>query len=149
MTGNDQLVEQLSRLEESDFVSVVEEARRKRMSHRPPAPDRPKEFNRDALARWYATRHLAIEPYIREVVYLPANAPGSEIRLLEVNVRSNVPDDAPLEPIDFRADSDLPGEHQLFVADITPGQWERVKAGTLALPAGWVLAGNQVFGRKR
>lgn len=89
-----------------------------------------------------------MEPYIREVVYLPAGAPGNEIRLLEVNTSASTPADAPPEVLDFGRDRDMPGEHSLLVADISPGQWERIRSGTLAMPPGWQLAGNIIIGRK-
>lgn len=149
MNGNDQLIEQLAGLDDVDFATVVERARRQRTAHRPPPPERPHEFNRDSLARWYATRHLSIEPTIREIIYLPEGAPDNEIRLMEVNTLSMIPDDAPVEAIDFRVDMDLPGEHRLFVADVSPGQWERIRVGSLELPAGWRLENNQIFGRRR
>ena len=149
MNDHEQLVHQLTELDESDFATVLEKARRWRVAHRPPPPERPNAFDRDKLAVWYARGHMALEPYIREIVYLPENAPAGEIRLLEVNVRSSDPDDAPLEVLDFGVDRDLPGEHSLFVADITPAQWDCIRAGTLTLPDGWELAGHRVFDRKR
>ncbi|MBX9579986.1 MAG: hypothetical protein K2X87_06720 [Gemmataceae bacterium] len=148
MGANDQLVEQLANLDEADFVTVVEGARRQRVARRPPPPEPPRAFDRDAFARWYATRHLGTDPFIREVVYLPGETADNVIRLLEVNALSTAPDDAPVEPLDFGADRDLPGEHRLLVADITPAQWERVKAGRLRLPDGWDFTRNQIIGRK-
>ena len=116
--------------------------------NRPPAPEPPREFDRDALARWYARRHLNIDPTIREVIYLPQGAPANEIRLIEVNTLSTVPDESSVEALDFGVDTDLPGERRLFVADVTPAQWDRIRAGSLVLPNGWVLANNQLFGRR-
>lgn len=149
MTDHENLVNQLTALDESDFVTVLEKARRWRVAHRPPPPERPHEFDRDKLAAWYARGHMDFEPYIREVVYLPANAPAGEIRLVEVNARLTYPDDSPVEPLDFGIDRDLPGEHTLLVADVTPAQWEHIRAGVLPLPEGWVLADHQTFGRAR
>ena len=100
------------------------------------------------MARWYATRHLSLDPTIREAIYLPRGAPANEIRLVEVNALSALPDDAPVEALDFGADPDLPGGHRLLVADVTPGQWDRIRGGKLALPDGWGLADNRVFGRR-
>lgn len=147
MNGHDELIDQLAQLEESEFAAVVERARRRRTADYPPQ-EPPQQFDRATLARWYAQRHLRIEPNIREVIYLPGSAPANEIRLLEVNVLSAAPDDAPVEVIDFRVDRDLPGEHRLLVADITPDQWEQIRDGKLPLPTGWGLTGNQVFGRR-
>ena len=148
MNGNDQLVEQLTGLDDADFATVVERARRQRLAHRTTPAELPHDLNRDNLARWYATRHLSIEPTIREVIYLPEGAPGNEIRFVEVDTLSSMPDDAPVEAIDFRVDRDLPVEHRLFVADVSPGQWERIRAGTLSLPAGWQLENIRMYGRR-
>jgi hypothetical protein len=148
MPIDERLVEELTRLDDADFVTVIERARRRRTAQRPATPEPPGAFDRDALARWYALRHLNIDPTIREVIYLPAKAPANEIRLIEVNTLSTIPDESSVEALDFGADVGLPGEHRLLVADVTPGQWNRIAAGTLALPHGWELAGNQVFGRR-
>jgi hypothetical protein len=149
MNGHEQLVEQLTQLEEADFAAVVENARRRRIALQPPLPDQPEALDRDGLAGWYALRHLSIEPTLREVVYLPHDAPPDEIRLLEVNVLLRTPDDSPVEAIDFGIDADLAPARRVLVADISPGQWERIKAGTLALPKGWAVEGNTIYGRKR
>lgn len=147
MNGNDQLVDQLAQLEEPDFAAVIERVRQRRAGRRRPPADRPMGPDRDAMARWYAAKHLSVDPYIREVVYLPAGAAADEIRLLEVNGVPTTPEDAPVEPLDFGADRDLPAAHRLLVADASPAQWERIKAGALPLPDGWELAGNQIFRR--
>ena len=144
----DQLVEELTQLGDADFVTVIEHARRRRLAQQPPAPERPREFDREALAEWYARRHLNVDPTIREVIYLPGGAPANEIRLIEVNALSTVPDESSVEALDFGVDADLPGAHRLFVADVTPAQWDRVRAGALALPNGWELANGRLFGRR-
>lgn len=149
MNGNDQLVEQLTGLDESDFASVVERARRQRIEQQQRLPDRPEKLDRDSLAAWYARKHLWIEPTLREVIYLPEGAPKSEIRFLEVSTLSTIPDDAPIEAIDFGVDLDLPVEHRLLVADLSPGQWERILDSTLALPVGWNLQNSHTYARRR
>jgi hypothetical protein len=84
---------------------------------------------------------------VREVIYLPSGAPAPEVRLLEVNRLLSVPDPDVIAPTDYTPDiAGLP--FIVFVADITPDQWERVEWGTLALPAGWELDGKVVIGRK-
>jgi hypothetical protein len=142
----DQLVSQLARLDDAAFVTVLEHARRERTARRAPPPERPRAFDRDAFARWYAVRHLSTEPALREVVYLPAGAPANEIRLVEVNALAT--DAGPVEPLDFGADADLPGAHRVLVADVSPEQWDRLARGELALPPGWALAGARAFDRK-
>jgi hypothetical protein len=55
-------------------------------------------FNRDEMARCYATRHLKTDPGIRDVYYLPADAPEREIRIVEINDLIADRDKDPLEP---------------------------------------------------
>jgi len=102
-------------------------------------------FDRDAMAKWYATQHHKTDPGIRSVYYLPTDAPEREIRLIEVNeLIADINDDA-LEPIDFGVDTGMEGEHKLFVLDVTPSQWDRIQQGLLALPQGWSLENHVIF----
>ncbi len=101
-------------------------------------------FDRDAMARWYASQHLRTDPGIRQVYYLPREAPDREIRLVEVNDLLAEMDDA-LEPIDFGVDAGAETEHKLLVLDVTPSQWAAVGRGDLALPAGWALEDAVAF----
>lgn len=47
----------------------------------------------EQFARRIAQRHLATDPGLREIMYLPENAPANEIRLIEVNVSALLPDE--------------------------------------------------------
>lgn len=105
------------------------------------------EFNRDDLARWYATQHLRTDPGIREVHYLKHSSPDREIRLLEVNDMMVQQADEALEPLDFGVDTDSPTAHKLLVMDVTPAQWERIKRQELPLPQGWTLDGATTLPR--
>jgi hypothetical protein len=97
------------------------------------------QFERDAIAHWYARQHLYTDPGIRTVFYLPGNAPDREIRLIEVNDLMGESDGDTLEPVNFGVDVGKDVEHALFVLDVTPGQWERIQHGDLELPSGWSL----------
>jgi hypothetical protein len=103
-------------------------------------------FDRGALARWYAQRHLRTDAGVQEIHYLPENAPAREIRLLEVN--NLIPAMRELEPIDFGVDIDSAEGHVLLVLDVTPAQWRAIQNGKLALPSGWTLDGGKSFRRK-
>src|SRR4051812_47525030 len=92
----------------------------------------PATFDRDSVATTYARRHAAADPAIRAIYYLPTGAPANEIRLVEVN-EAIVGTAAP-EPIDFGVDYGTPEAHKLIVFDVTPEQWEEIKAKTLDLP---------------
>ena len=96
-------------------------------------------FDRDAMATWYATEHSKVDPGLRTIHYLATNAPDREIRLLEVNTMIVERTDESLKPFDFGVDFGSEGEHKLLVLDVTPGQWERIERGALALPPGWSL----------
>jgi hypothetical protein len=105
------------------------------------------EFNKDAMARSYAGRHLRTDPGIRSIYYLPTGAPEREIRLLEVNSLMAVRENDPIEPIDFGVDVGRVDAHRLMVLDVTPGQWERIRKKELPLPSGWFLDGAIHFSR--
>src|SRR5438105_1334818 len=96
-------------------------------------------FDRDRMAALYARRHRKTDAGVVDVYHLPGGAAPREIRLLEVN--SRVPETVGLEPIDFGVNVDGPDAHVLVVLDVTPKQWEAIRNGRLALPAGWTLEG--------
>ena len=97
-------------------------------------------FSRDSLADWYAQRHLMTDNGIRDIYYLPTDAPEGEIRFVEINELISNRDDDPLEAIDFGIDTDSENAHRLVVLDITPTQWDRIRRHDLNLPDGWSLA---------
>jgi hypothetical protein len=97
------------------------------------------QFNRDSMARWYATEHLKTDPGIVHVYYLPTNAAEREIRFIEVNELIGDRNDDALEPIDFGVDTGMDTAHKLFVLDVTPEQWERIRTEQLGLPGNWSL----------
>ncbi|MGO8690166.1 MAG: hypothetical protein ACLQLG_11065 [Thermoguttaceae bacterium] len=100
---------------------------------------------KDEAAKWYAERHLYTDPGTRVVYYLPTGAPEREIRLLEVNELIVQRESDPLEPLDFGIDVGGAEPHSLLVVDVTPAQWDRIRSGQLALPAGWSLEGAVPF----
>jgi len=99
------------------------------------------QFNRNSMARWYAKEHLKTDPGIVAVYYLPTNAGEREIRLIEVNKLIGDRNDDALEPIDFGVDTGMETAHKLFVLDVTPEQWERIRRQELPLPGNWTLDG--------
>jgi hypothetical protein len=97
------------------------------------------QFDRDAMAKWYAKQHWAADPGLRKIYYLPNNAPPREIRLVEVNALIAAMSNDALEPIDFGVDTGSKDEHKLLVLDVTPSQWELIAKDRLPLPTGWSL----------
>ena len=105
-------------------------------------------FNRDEMARRYATRHLRTDPGIATVFYLPAEAPEREIRFVEINELIADRDQDPVEPIDFGVDVGSATAHKLMVVDVTPAQWEKIDRREIPLPRGWSLDGATPFTRQ-
>ena len=97
------------------------------------------QFDRDSMAGWYAKEHLKTDPGIVAVYYLPTNAGEREIRLIEVNNLIGDRNDVALEPINFGVDAGMESAHKLFVLDVTPEQWERIRTQELQLPGNWSL----------
>lgn len=102
-------------------------------------------FNRDSMAQWYAQEHIKTDPGVRSVNYLPTGAPDREIRLVEVNALIGDLNDNALEPLDFGVECGTDEEHTLWVLDVTPRQWDRLRESSLPLPEGWSLEGAVQF----
>ncbi len=106
------------------------------------------KFHRDSMAVWYAEEHLKTDPGIVCVYYLPQDAGEREIRFVEVNRLMGDRNDDVLEPIDFGIDTGTDNAHKLFVLDVTPEQWQRIKAHALSLPGNWSLDGAIRYGHE-
>lgn len=130
-------------------VSQVRGSDRPRLSILPPAESTPLStiaFDRDSMAHWYATQHLEVDQGIEEVVDLPTNAGERDIRLLEINKEMLDADDH-LEPINYGVDMGTGNEHVLWVIDVTPDQYERIRNNSLLLPGTWNIDASVVFRR--
>jgi hypothetical protein len=101
-------------------------------------------FDRDSMARWYAKQHLKVDEGIEKVIYLPTNAGEREIRFLEINTEMLDPDDH-LEPISYGVDMGTGNEHVLWIIDVTPEQYERIRNNTLQLPNNWNLDAAVIY----
>ena len=105
-------------------------------------------FDRSRMAKLYAKLHREIDTGVIGIYHLPTDAPPREVRLLEIN--SLIPDTTnALEAIDFGVDIDSANAHTLLVLDVTPSQWDAVRAGKLALPKGWTLEGKEAIPARR
>lgn len=103
---------------------------------------------RAAFAEWLGRQHLGFDKRLALVVYLPAGAPEEEVRLLEVNTGLFPQPGTPIVPIETTpAISDLP--FRVWVADITPEEWELIQTNAGLLPAGWSLEGSVMIRRAR
>lgn len=98
-------------------------------------------FDAAEAARHHAASFLYTDVDVREIYYLPAGAGPRDVRLLVVG--GLVAREAtPLEVLDFGVDIGQPSAHMMHVVDITPEQWDRLRAGRLVLPPGWSLEGS-------
>lgn len=141
------LAEQLGDSEWYQFLDELDSVSRRRR-RRQVEPETPNGQDRDALAAWLARKHLLADSGIREVWYLPYNAPPDEIRFLEVNDRLAGPVAAvpQVEQIDFALD--IQGNQcRLFVADIASEQLDQIRTDDLRLPNGWTLEGARAWRR--
>jgi hypothetical protein len=105
----------------------------------------PAAANRDQVAEWIARKHLAVDPGITDILYLPGGAPPEEVRLIEANALLAALPDEEISPIDFGLN--VEGlNFRLLVVDVTPSQWNRIVEGKSAIPKDWTLEDARRFG---
>ena len=103
---------------------------------------------RAAFAEWLARQHLGFDKRLTLAVYLPTAAPEDEVRLLEVNTGLFPEPGNPIVPVETTpAVAALP--FRVWVADVTPDEWERIQTDPALLPAGWSLEGKVTMRRAR
>ncbi|HET6878617.1 MAG TPA: hypothetical protein VFI31_00495 [Pirellulales bacterium] len=128
-----------------DYLDKLDEAARQRRE-RTPEDEEPASSDRDEVARWVAKKHFIADSGIREVWYLPKEAPPHEIRLLEVNDRF-IPNEDSVDATDVGLN--VGGSpFQLSIADVSTDQLEQLKGDPTRLPAGWSLDGSLVWRRR-
>ncbi len=128
--------------EYAELIKQVDEERRRtaeqEIADKPPHAG----MSRDEFAKWMARQHYAVDKGIVRIVYLPTDAPEMEVRLLEANALANLPEHGPVTAVDFMPD--IEGlDYALYVADVTPAQYDSILQGRLAPPSGWNLCGAQ------
>lgn len=127
-----------------DYLDKLDEdSRRRRKRLNEPMP--PVGKSRDEVAAWVARTHLIADSGVREVWYLPREAPPEEIRLLELSDRL-AGNESKAEAIDFGLDVEGV-KFRLFVADITSEQLEQIKKDPSRLPSGWSLDESKIWRR--
>jgi hypothetical protein len=148
MADISRLSQELAALEDTDWYQVWEDAkdiRQQELERRFPYEEPSPGMSRDQFARWIAFDHLRTNPYVRNVLHLSDGAAADEIRLLEINVGIAMPEELKATAEDFTYDIDG-SPFRVFVADVTPRQWERIRKDAALLPDGWSLTGSQNFG---
>jgi hypothetical protein len=128
-----------------DYLDKLDKAARERRKRRPEAAE-PVSTARDDVAEWVAKKHFVADSGIREVWYLPNEAPPNAIRLLEVNDRF-IPNDDGVDAIEFGLDVGG-APFQLSVADVSTDQLEQIKRDPARLPTGWSLDGSRAWRRR-
>jgi hypothetical protein len=104
------------------------------------------EQERAAFARWLGNQHLRFDKRLSMVIYLPAQAPDDQVRLLEVNTGLYPDPGTPLTPIQATpAVTDLP--FRVWVLDVTPEEWTEIQANPQMLPDGWSLQDRMTIQR--
>ena len=133
---------ELPRRDYSDLIHKVDQERRRVVERsgdfRPPKPG----ASREQFAHWIGRRNFDIDKDIVRVLFLPDSAPPDEVRLLEVNDLAALPENAPVEAVDFMPDIDGL-DFKLYVADVTPDQFKKITERSLELPRGWSLTDYQ------
>ena len=147
MTELEQLTEQLKGLPRRQYVELIQrvDAERRRVGEQEDSNHLPaRGASKETFVQWIVRHHFAIDKGITKILYLPAGAPEKEVRLLEVNELASIPEGGKVEAFDFMPD--IEGfDYALFVADVTPKQYDAIMQGKLLLPSGWRLDGHQPF----
>jgi len=146
MSDPHQLAQQAGSLDDQQWRVFLDDLSKARSQRgRSTVGELPRNANRDQVAAWIARKHLAVDPGIADVLYLPKDAPEREIRLVEANTLLTALSDEEVTPVDFGLN--IEGlNFKLLVLDVTPDQWKAIVEGRSQLPPGWILDGNQRFG---
>lgn len=90
------------------------------------------------VAALLAKAHVEIEPSLERIVRLVSpneDEAGEPVKLLEVTRETSA---SGIVPVAFGADP--PGvPYPSVVVEVTPEEYEQIRAGTLSLPSGWKL----------
>jgi hypothetical protein len=147
MVDPHQLAQQAGSLDDRQWRVFLDDLSRARSERgRSTVDELPRDpTSRDQVAAWIARKHLAVDPGITDILYLPSDSPEREIRLIEANSLLTGSAGEEVTPIDFGLN--VEGlSFKLLVLDVTPDQWKEIVEGKSQLPPGWILAGNQRFG---
>ena len=148
MSDIGQLVPTLTGLPRHEYAEIIRQvdSQRRQAAEQIARQTRPRNgMTRDEFAAWIARQHFAVDKGLRAIAYLPTGAPDDEVRLLEVNELAHLPEEGAVEAVDFMPDVEGVS-FSLMVADVTPRQYDAIRAGNLALPDGWRWEGLREFG---
>jgi hypothetical protein len=97
--------------------------------------------NKEAIARKLAEAHFAVEPEITQIFTLCEKSeiealPGTPIKLLEVNA-ATIP--SGVMPLHFGPAPASGIPYSSVIIEVTPSEFEQIKANELKLPDGWTI----------
>jgi hypothetical protein len=145
MANINDLIPRLANLPRREYTALIRQVdeRRRQAAKREAQQHWPRNgMSKEEFVTWIARQHFAIDKGIARILYLPTGAPAEEVRLLEANALASLPENGPVEAVDFMPD--IEGVHYtLFVADVTPRQLDAILNRQLPLPNGWQLDGYQ------
>lgn len=91
-----------------------------------------------------ARMHFETEDCIDRIIWFKGNGSEDEIHLIEVN-RDTIPTGSVMT-FYFRESKKFP--LPALLADVTPKEWEKIRAGKISLPPGWSLKNAVEFERE-
>jgi len=87
--------------------------------------------------------HFELDESLEKVIWIkPAATP--EIQLLEINAATPATGD--VMSFYFPPSDEMP--YSLFLAEVTPEEWQKVLRNEIPLPEGWSLENHKVFSRE-
>lgn len=86
--------------------------------------------------------HFLLEPGLQSIAVFSEGS-AQELRLLEIN-REALPT-GQVEPFVFASDKHFP--FPIFIADVTPEEWDEICSGHISLPEGWPSTPFQIIHR--
>lgn len=87
--------------------------------------------------------HFDLEPSLEKVIWINPEL-STEIRLLEIN-----PETFPsgmVQSFYFPPSDEIPSA--MFLAEVTPEEWQKILRNDIPLPEGWTLANYKVYSRE-
>jgi hypothetical protein len=94
------------------------------------------------VVNWVVQEHFDIEAGLRQIAVY-SEEEDSVLRLIEVN-EETLPT-GQVQPFVFSPDEDVPVP--IFIADVTPEEWEEIQKGRISLPKGWPSQPLKIFHR--
>ncbi len=137
-----ELVDELAKLDDFEFAKVYYDASaRREAAYAVRAEPLSATPTRAEAARWFAAKHLSIDPAVDSVLML-AGSEADPIRLLELH--RDTPPTRGDAPVPYSYKSPVQGlDFRLQVVLVHPDDMKRIQSKSLGLPLGWTLEGAE------